>query len=60
MAIQISGNTIITDTRELKHVANTSFNTNLVLASALRQDNDYIRILDSSGNEIHKVWGGTG
>lgn len=60
MAIQLSGNTVITDSAGLKHVANTSYNTNLTLASALRQDNDYVKILDSSGNEIHIVWGGTG
>jgi len=57
MAIQLSGNTVITDSRELRKITSTNSDTNTVLADAMRQDDEYIQILDSSGNEIHRVWG---
>jgi len=57
MAIQLSGNTVITDSRELRKITSTNTDTNTVLADAMRQDDEYIQILDSSGNEIHRVWG---
>lgn len=57
MAIQLSGNTVITDARQLRKITGTNSDTDGVLADAMRQDNEYIQILDSSGNEIHRVWG---
>lgn len=57
MAIQLSGNTVITDARQLRKITGTNSDTDNVLADAMRQDNVYIQILDSSGNEIHRVWG---
>lgn len=57
MAIQLSGNTVITDARQLRKITGTNADTDGVLADAMRQDNVYIQILDSSGNEIHRVWG---
>lgn len=57
MAIQLSGNTVITDARQLRKITATNPDTDNVLADAMRQDNVYIQILDSSGNEIHRVWG---
>ena len=57
MAIQLSGNTVITDARQSRKITGTNSDTDNVLADAMRQDNVYIQILDSSGNEIHRVWG---
>jgi hypothetical protein len=56
MAIQLSGVDVITDARELK-IRSADDDVKEILRYALREDNDFLEIQDSSGNPIHVYYG---
>lgn len=56
MAVKINNVEVVTDARQLK-IRSTDDDVKETLRAALREDNDYIRILDSNGNAIHTFWG---
>jgi hypothetical protein len=56
MAIQIAGTDVFTNARQLK-VRSADADVQASLRAALRENDDKIRILDSSGNPIHVYFG---
>ena len=56
MAIKITGNTIISDTRELQNISNTDITTSGAINDAIKTQGNILSIYDSSGTEVRKLY----
>lgn len=56
MAIKITGNTIISDTRELQNISNTDITTAGAINDAIKTQGNILSIYDSSGTEVRKLY----
>ena len=57
MAIKLSGTTVITDAFQLEGIANTDNQTATTINSAIKNQNNVLRIFDSAGVEVRTIWG---
>jgi len=56
MAIKIGGNTVISDTLTLEGIANTDNRTDQTINNSLKNQNNILRIFDSTGVEIRTLY----
>lgn len=56
MAIKVQGNTVISDTVELLGVSNTDNRTDQTINNSLKNQNNVLRIFDSTGTEIRTLF----
>ena len=56
MAIKVNTTTVIDDTRRLSNIANTDVTTQTTINSAIKNQNNILRIYDSTGAEIRTLF----
>lgn len=56
MAIKISGSEVISDAFVLSNIANTDVTSQTTINSAIKNQNNVLRIYDSSGVEIRTLF----
>lgn len=56
MAIKLSGTTVIDDSFVLSGIANTDVTTQTTINSAIKNQNNILRIYDSTGTEIRTLY----
>lgn len=56
MAIKLSGNTVIDDDYTLREIANTDNRTDQTINNSLKNQNNVLRIFDSTGTEIRTLF----
>ncbi len=59
MAIKVSGNTIISDTRELNNITGSDTGTNTVINDAIAAQNNVLTIYDSNNTVVRTLYCGT-
>jgi hypothetical protein len=58
MAIKVSGNTIISDTRELNNITGSDTGTNTVINDAIAAQNNILTIYDSNNAVVRTLYCG--
>ena len=58
MAIKVSGNTMISDTRELNNITGTDTATNTVINDAIAAQNNILQIYDSQNAVVRTLYCG--
>lgn len=58
MAIKVSGNTIISDTRELNNITGSDTGTNTVINDAIAAQNNVLTIYDSTNTVVRTLYCG--
>lgn len=56
MAIKVTGNTVISDTKVLENISNTDVITDTTINSSIIKQGNVLRIYDSAGEEIRTLW----
>lgn len=56
MAIRVTGNTVISDTKALENISNTDVITDTTINSSIIKQGNVLRIYDSAGEEIRTLW----
>lgn len=56
MAIKISGNTVISDTRVLENITDCDVTTDAAINNAIKNQNNILRIIDSNGVEVRTLY----
>jgi hypothetical protein len=56
MAIRVTGNTVISDTKALENISNTDVQTDTTINSSIIKQGNVLRIYDSAGEEIRTLW----
>ena len=56
MAIQVSGNTVITNSLELQNIANTDVTTSTAINNAIKTQGNVLRIYNSAGVEVRTYY----
>lgn len=56
MAIKISGNTVISDTLVLSNIADMDAATETTVNNAIKNQNNVLRIYDSTGTEVRTLF----